>query len=234
MQSSRKDKNQSVSDASPVRKRKNSDSDASPPRKRKSRDSYASPLRKEKHHDRRRQSGTKHSAEPKKMTKTLDGKTAGLQSGRDLKQESATIRKREDELFKNMSAEISGKDAAPIMRDRKTGKKRDLEKEAIAEFEKQQVENVKKEKYDKWGKGLKQVEEQKQKVEQEIYEMSKPLARYADDEDLEQYLRDQEREGDPMLQYIRKKKRKDAETSENPGLLVAYFFLSNSCHSHNF
>ncbi|KAJ8966689.1 hypothetical protein NQ317_014018 [Molorchus minor] len=38
--------------------------------------------------------------------------------------------------------------------------------------------------------------------------MNKPLARYADDEDLERYLKEQEREGDPMLNYIRKKKKK--------------------------
>ena len=34
--------------------------------------------------------------------------------------------------------------------------------------------------------------------------MSKPLARYADDEDLEQMLK--EKEGDPMLAFMKKKK----------------------------
>lgn len=44
-----------------------------------------------------------------------------------------------------------------------------------------------------------------QKVEDELYEMSKPLARYADDEDLERMLKEREREGDPMLKFLKKK-----------------------------
>ena len=44
-----------------------------------------------------------------------------------------------------------------------------------------------------------------QKAEDELYEMSKPLARYADDEDLERMLKEREREGDPMLKFLKKK-----------------------------
>jgi len=51
--------------------------------------------------------------------------------------------------------------------------------------------------------------------------MSKPLARYADDEDLDQHLRDQEREGDPMLEYIRSKKTQDTTKSE---MLCCFYF----------
>lgn len=40
-------------------------------------------------------------------------------------------------------------------------------------------------------------------------EMQKPLARYIDDEDLDQMLREQEREGDPMADFMRKKKAKE-------------------------
>lgn len=39
--------------------------------------------------------------------------------------------------------------------------------------------------------------------------MSKPLARYANDADLEELQKNQEREGDPMLDYFREKKRKE-------------------------
>lgn len=38
--------------------------------------------------------------------------------------------------------------------------------------------------------------------------MSKPLARYKDDEDLDAHLRAQERDGDPMLAMLTKKKSK--------------------------
>ena len=61
---------------------------------------------------------------------------------------------------------------------------------------------------------LKQVEEQKENLQQALHEMSKPLARYANDDDLEQHLREQEREGDPMLAYIRSKKTDDSTKSK--------------------
>jgi hypothetical protein len=61
---------------------------------------------------------------------------------------------------------------------------------------------------------LKQVEEQKENLQRALHEMAKPLARYADDRDLDQHLRNQEREGDPMLDYIRSKKTQDSTKSE--------------------
>ena len=43
-------------------------------------------------------------------------------------------------------------------------------------------------------------------IDDMIYEMSKPLARYKDDKDLDKMLRDTERSGDPMLAFIKKRK----------------------------
>lgn len=57
---------------------------------------------------------------------------------------------------------------------------------------------------------LAQQEEQKQKLDEALHEVSKPLARYRDDEDLDAMLKAQDREGDPMLAFIKKKKIKDA------------------------
>lgn len=62
-----------------------------------------------------------------------------------------------------------------------------------------------KESYDRWGKGLKQIENYMGRIESESYEMSKPMSRYANDQDLEDYLRNQCREGDPMASYFQKK-----------------------------
>ena len=42
------------------------------------------------------------------------------------------------------------------------------------------------------------------KEKEEAHEMSKPLARYVDDEDLEKMLKEREREGDPMLKFTKK------------------------------
>ncbi|XP_065218334.1 BUD13 homolog isoform X2 [Planococcus citri] len=63
------------------------------------------------------------------------------------------------------------------------------------------VENIEKptaEQYYQWGKGLKQIEDENEKLAYSMHEMSKPLARYADDEDLDKHLRNIERDGDPL------------------------------------
>lgn len=63
--------------------------------------------------------------------------------------------------------------------------------------------------YDKWGKGLKQIDDLKDRVAAEAHEMSKPLARYADDKDLEAHQRGQVLDGDPMADYFRQKAMED-------------------------
>ncbi|CAG9821844.1 unnamed protein product [Phaedon cochleariae] len=152
-------------------------------------------------------SKTKNDLSPKrkhfseKIERTMSGKKSGLQNAKDLVQEIITIKQKEEDLFKNMSNEVSGKNAVTISRKKKTStpeedaKKREKEKEMEV-------------KYSRWGKGLKQVQDTNEKNEDMLHEMSKPLARYADDEDLEKFLKEQERDGDPMLAYIRKKKKK--------------------------
>lgn len=52
-----------------------------------------------------------------------------------------------------MNSDLSGRGAAPIMRDRKTGQKRDLEKEKLEELEKAEKSSKQNEKYAKWGRG---------------------------------------------------------------------------------
>ena len=50
-----------------------------------------------------------------------------------------------------------------------------------------------------------QVRQAQEKLVDEAYEMTKPLARYCDDEDLERMLKERERDGDPMLAFLKKK-----------------------------
>ena len=61
-----------------------------------------------------------------------------------------------------------------------------------------------------------QVKSAEQKVADDLYEMSKPLARYRDDEDLEILLKEREREGDPMLAFIKKKKGTEIDQTGRP------------------
>ncbi len=227
------------SDQSPLRKRHDSDSDQSPPRKRKGSDSDQSPPRKR--HDSgsdlsppRRKNNNVDSSPPRrpkvdadgdlsperpnksstgaggkeKLTKTLDGKRAGLQTGRALREETEELRKREEEAFRKMDKSLTGQNATTAIR---AGKMRQIE--AKQQVEKEKAEKIAKlqEAYQKWNKGLKQGESQSTKLAEDVHEMSKPLARFAGDEDLERLLRDQDREGDPMAAYMAKKKAKSGD-----------------------
>lgn len=53
-----------------------------------------------------------------------------------------------------------------------------------------------------------QTKQTQDKVADYLHEIDKPLARYRDDEDLDNMLKDQERDDDPMLAYMKQKKRK--------------------------
>ena len=57
------------------------------------------------------------------------------------------------------------------------------------------------------------MQDQADVLQDHLLEMSKPLARYKDDEDLDQMMREMEREEDPMLAFIKKKKKKKSGTS---------------------
>uniref|UniRef100_A0A8C4K088 BUD13 homolog n=1 Tax=Dromaius novaehollandiae TaxID=8790 RepID=A0A8C4K088_DRONO len=95
-----------------------------------------------------------------------------------------------------------------VFRD-KSGRKRDLAQERLEQKQKAEVKSERDEQYAKWGKGLAQGRQQQQNVEDAIKEMQKPLARYIDDQDLDRMLREQEREGDPMAEFIKKRKAKE-------------------------
>lgn len=97
----------------------------------------------------------KSSTEPvnTKLMKTLDGKAAGLQDAKALRIENDIFKKREEEMFNKMSADVLGKNAEAVVRDRKTGRIRDLGEEAAKEHEKLVKEQERKKLYDKWGKG---------------------------------------------------------------------------------
>ncbi|XP_077261795.1 uncharacterized protein LOC143897214 [Temnothorax americanus] len=147
--------------------------------------------------------------------KTLDGKTAGFQAARALREETEAIKRQEAEHFKKLSKEITGEGQATIVRD-KRGRKRNLEAEAAEKREEEKKQREINEKYAKWGKGLKQVVDREEKLKNDLYEMNKPLARYADDEDLEKQLRERMREFDPMEEYLKQKQIKEGKRKPDP------------------
>ncbi|XP_073680952.1 BUD13 homolog [Garra rufa] len=210
----------SDSDQSPPRRRphgrRGSDSDLSPPRKRgqgrRGSESDLSPPRKRPQGGR----GSDSDLSPPRRTRSPDGQSAprmlsggaaGLVSVDVLRKEQEEIRKREK---RNKPLEEASRNAETIFRD-KSGKKRDLESERVELSKKAGEKAEKDEKYAQWGKGIAQEEMQQQNVIDAMREAQKPLARHIDDEDLDQMLREQERDGDPMAAMLRKKKEKNAK-----------------------
>ncbi|XP_023316118.1 BUD13 homolog [Trichogramma pretiosum] len=114
-------------------------------------------------------------------------------------------------MMEKMSREMSGYGQSTVVRDRKTGRKRNLEREAEYHHEKQQEQEEINAKYAQWGRGLKQSDDHMSKLQQDLKEMDKPLARYADDEDLEKELKSRDRDDDPMLAYIKEKEIKEGK-----------------------
>lgn len=205
---------QSSNDMSPTRIRR--DLDLSPPRRQSSssnRDSYRNSSRPDRYIPRSSKKSespppthSKRGTDQQKQGLTLDGKKAGLQGADDLKTENEKQKRREAEMYGKMSAEMSGRDQEARVRTTGAVDRRKLKEKLAKEKIREEKHAERKEVYDKWGKGVKQVEEYRSNLENAAHEMSKPLARYAGDQDLESHLKEQERLGDPMLNYIRSKK----------------------------
>ncbi|XP_075586304.1 V-type proton ATPase catalytic subunit A-like [Dermatophagoides farinae] len=148
--------------------------------------------------------------------KTLAGKKAGLSDAKEIKKELAELKRKNEKAMSKIDDSILGRNAKTVIRDRKTGKIREIEKELKEKQEKDEQEAIKQAEkqavYDRWSKGLVQREEQLEQLENELHEMSKPLARYKDDDDLDKLLRDKDREDDPMLANIRKKREEEKKS----------------------
>ncbi|XP_019398648.1 PREDICTED: BUD13 homolog [Crocodylus porosus] len=145
--------------------------------------------------------------EGQRASQMLSGGKAGLVSADLLRQEQQELRRRDKS---NKHLEDESQNAATVFRD-KSGRKRDLAQERLEQQKKAEEKASKDEQYAKWGKGLAQSKQQQQNMEDAIKEMQKPLARYIDDQDLDQMLREQEREGDPMANFIKKRKAKESK-----------------------
>ncbi|XP_034487294.1 BUD13 homolog isoform X3 [Drosophila innubila] len=225
-------------DQSPPRRRRNSPRDRrqpTSPRRQRARDqSPPQRIKKESPANERKSRWSKARSsrtpspspppthKPKTMH-TLDGKKAGLQDAKSLKSETDKRRREEHQMFDQMSSEVSGRDAD--VKVRSTGRRGRRARDAAAEDPEEQKrkeahEQKKKQLYDRWGKGLKQLEDQQARHAEMTHEAAKPVARYANDEDLDRHLREQEHADDPMLQYMQEKRKKREQQSNKPVMPV--------------
>nr|XP_021495414.1 BUD13 homolog isoform X2 [Meriones unguiculatus] len=207
-------KKASDSDLSPPRQKKNSrhqnsDSDLSPPRNRPRRQSFDSDLSPPRRRQRTKSSDSDLS--PPRRSPRPRKKAAHMYSG--AKTGLVTDVQREHQEFKKHDQDTAAlgaqfEFAETVFRD-KSGRKRNLKLERLEQRRKAEKDSERDELYAQWGKGLAQSRQQQQNVEDAMKEMQKPLARYIDDEDLDKMLREQEREGDPMANFIKKNKAKE-------------------------
>ncbi|EPB66536.1 hypothetical protein ANCCEY_14376 [Ancylostoma ceylanicum] len=146
----------------------------------------------------------------KEVQQTLDGKRAGLQSAEDLKKESEKIREREAKMFEEMDASISGRFAETTVREKQVRKRKEKpeDKERKEREAKKQAELQ--EKYNLWNKGVAQTEQREQQLEEMARVAAEPLARMADDEEMNRHLKDILHEEDPMAAMLMSKKREKA------------------------
>ncbi|XP_059167247.1 BUD13 homolog [Physella acuta] len=202
---SEKKSNSSESDLSPPRLGKRS----SPPYKRTSPDQ--SPPRKKRA---MLISPCERDGESKKAKKTLGGAKAGLSTAQEMKDETQKLREKENKSFQMIGSELLGKNSKTVFRDKETGRRRNLKEEEERKQEEEKRKEETNKKYQRWGKGVKQQADREARLEDDLHEASKPLARYADDKDLDKMLREEERADDPMLAYIQSQKKKVEDKCE--------------------
>eukprot|EP01112_Ceratiomyxa_fruticulosa_P000035 TRINITY_DN1000_c0_g1_i2.p1 TRINITY_DN1000_c0_g1~~TRINITY_DN1000_c0_g1_i2.p1 ORF type:complete len:475 (-),score=139.11 TRINITY_DN1000_c0_g1_i2:37-1461(-) len=179
-----------VDDNSPPRKRNH---DNSPPRRRNNEDS--SPPRK------RAADSTppRRDDDPKK--KMSDGYRAGLQSGKDVREQAELKLRSQREAFDKADPKLLGREVETVYRD-----KRGRKLEGLMEFKRQQDGKFVNEEEQglEWGTGLAQKKMKEDQKTREEEEKLKPFARYRDDADLDSSLKEQDRWGDPMAGLITK------------------------------
>ncbi|KAG0053519.1 Pre-mRNA-splicing factor cwc26 [Gryganskiella cystojenkinii] len=136
----------------------------------------------------------------------------GLQMARDGKHALEQKKREEEERIRALDPSKSGRDAETVYRDAQ-GRKIDRVQEKIEKAEAAKRELEKQEKMMEWGRGLVQREEEQERKKREQEEKHKPLARYKDDEDMNEELMERERWNDPAAKFLtgaRKSKKKSA------------------------
>ncbi|XP_074598173.1 uncharacterized protein LOC141852906 [Brevipalpus obovatus] len=157
-----------------------------------------------------------------KKSKILDSKgqkKKGLATADELAVERKRIKEEEKRLFDSLGPEALGKNAKSIYRDKKTGRIRDLEKEKKDKKkleEEVKMHQAKQEaKFKDMSKGLKQVEEAKVKMDEEMLIMKGTFSTFEDDNEFNKYCKSKELAEDPMLALIKKERAKSCPAEED-------------------
>ncbi|MCL4126769.1 UNVERIFIED_CONTAM: hypothetical protein GTU68_010083, partial [Idotea baltica] len=103
------------------------------------------------------------------------------------------------------------------LRARKFGKlKKETPEDLLRQAREAELQKKAQEKHNEWKKGVVQNDERKERIAEAVHEMGKSFARSAEDQDMNQRLKDVMREEDPMLNYIMKKKQREDGRPSRP------------------
>uniref|UniRef100_A0AC34FHW2 BUD13 homolog n=1 Tax=Panagrolaimus sp. ES5 TaxID=591445 RepID=A0AC34FHW2_9BILA len=218
----RRRRHNSYHDTSPPRRSNRHDSDESPPRRSIKREPDASPPRRNNHRSspgrrdrkspiiiRKRSPPSPSQVNDDRRSKTLDGKKAGLVSAQEMRKELGEHRTREKNAIEGLDDELTGRFAETKIRTKLTGRNRKGTKEDEDKKAREEKKNEElKEKYEKWNRGITQLKQREAQVQEEERVMKEGFSRYADDEAMNEHLRDEILPEDPMAALISKKREK--------------------------
>ena len=198
------------SDASPPRKQRHDSSDASPPRKQRHDSSDASPPRKQRHDSSdasppRKQRHDSSDASPPRKQRHDSSDASPPRKQRQDSSDASPPRKRQDAQVSN---DKNGNKT--IYRDRETGQKKEVNKDL------EMKQSLILAKVEKFKSGFVQQQKKEKFAADALHEMGKSFTRSKGDADLEDHLKNQDLEEDPMAQFLRKKKSKARKEPERP------------------
>ncbi|KAI7865747.1 Pre-mRNA-splicing factor of RES complex-domain-containing protein [Mucor mucedo] len=139
-----------------------------------------------------------------------NGQRAGLLTKSEIKVEAQKAREVEKRAMERLKKESKGENAETVYRDN-SGRKVDPKVKRAEEARLRKEEIEKEARRMEWGKGLvqrKEVEEERRRLNEE---KDKPMARYADDQDLNDEMKERERWNDPAAGFLTKKTGKKSK-----------------------
>lgn len=129
------------------------------------------------------------------------GARVGLQTYEETRSEIERLRAEHEARLRALDPQQSGRDAETVYRDA-SGRKVDMGVKKAEEKRARQEEMERQEKMMEWGKGLVQRREKEEQERREKEEGAKPLARYADDKEINEDLKNRDRWNDPAAAFL--------------------------------
>ncbi|KAM3727804.1 BUD13 [Dirofilaria immitis] len=142
--------------------------------------------------------------------KPMNGRKVGAKTLETHREEMMRLQENETKLLKSWKGYTDDKNVATIRRGKLTGKGRESKSNETKEREAKKQKELE-EKYKRWNKGIRQLEERSQKLNEMARVAQEDFARHVDDKAMNEHLKEQLRAEDPMYKYV-KKKKEEAET----------------------